>query len=47
MTYALLLTPSPVAIPATLTGVPFRDLRAGDLDGTLSWLWQRVDTGAY
>ena len=28
--YALLLTPVPVAVPATLTPVTFRDLRAGD-----------------
>ena len=45
--YALLLTPAPVAVPGTLTPVTFRDLRAGDLAGDLSWLWQRLDTGAY
>jgi hypothetical protein len=45
--YALLLTPSPVAIPGALAAVPFRDLRDGDLTGELSWLWRRVDTGAY
>jgi hypothetical protein len=45
--YAVLLTAAPVAIPTTLTGVPFRDLRAADRSGTLSWLWQRVDSGSY
>jgi hypothetical protein len=45
--YALLLTPAPVALPGTLTPVTFRNLRAGDVAGDLSWLWQRVDTGAY
>ena len=45
--YALLLTPAPVALPGALTPVTFRDLRAGDRTGDLSWLWQRLDTGAY
>jgi len=45
--YALLLTPAPVVMTGTLTPVTFRNLRAGDLAGDLSWLWQRVDTGAY
>ena len=45
--YALLLTPAPVAVPGALTAVTFRILRAGDLAGDLSWLWQRLDTGAY
>jgi hypothetical protein len=45
--YALLLTSAPVALPGTLAAVTFRDLRAGDLAGDLSWLWQRVDTGTY
>jgi len=44
--HALLLTPAPVTAPATLTPVTFRDLRAGDLAGDLSWLWTRIDTGA-
>jgi hypothetical protein len=44
--YALLLTPAPVTAPATLTPVTFRDLRAGDLAGDLSWLWTRIDSGA-
>jgi hypothetical protein len=34
--YALVLSPVPVTVPAVLSGVSFRDLRAGDLDGTLS-----------
>jgi hypothetical protein len=45
--FALLLAPAPVAVPGTLAPVPFRDLRAGDLAGDLSWLWQRIDTGMY
>ena len=45
--YALLPTPAPVAVPGTLTAVTFRDLRAGDMAGDLSWLWQRLDAGAY
>ena len=45
--HALLLTPAPVPLPGALTPVTFRDLRAGDLAGDLSWLWQRLDTSAY
>ena len=45
--HALLLTPVPVVLAATLTPVTFRELRAGDRAGDLSWLWQRLDTGAY
>jgi len=45
--YALLLSPAPATVPATLTAVTFRDLRAGDRTGDLSWLWQRIDSGAY
>jgi hypothetical protein len=43
--HALLLAPAPVALPETLSGVSFRELRNGDSTGELSWLWQRVDTG--
>jgi hypothetical protein len=45
--YALLLTPEPVAVPGVLTPVTFRNLRAGDLAGDLSWLWLRLDAAAY
>jgi hypothetical protein len=45
--YALVLCAAPVSIPSTLTGVTFRELREKDRSGTLSWLWQRVDSGAY
>jgi hypothetical protein len=41
--YALVLTSAPTALPASLAGVPFRDLCAGDLDGSLTWLWARLD----
>jgi hypothetical protein len=39
VTYAVLLSPSPLAVPTTLSGVTFQALRAGDNDGSLSWLW--------
>jgi hypothetical protein len=45
--YALVLCAAPVSIPSTLTGVTFRELRDQDRSGKLSWLWQRVDSGAY
>ena len=45
--YALVLTRAPVAVPAELSGVPFRELRDGDADGTLAWLWTRIDTASY
>ena len=32
--------------PAPLGPVTFRDLRGGDQTGGLSWLWQRIDSGA-
>jgi hypothetical protein len=45
--YALLLSPVPLVVPASLSGVTFDALRAGDRDGTLTWLWARVDQGRY
>jgi hypothetical protein len=45
--YALLLSATPLEVPGELEGVPFRELRTGDRDGTLTWLWQRLDTGNY
>jgi len=45
-TYALVLSPAPIAIPSDVSGVTFRELRAKDQSGALSWLWQRVDSGA-
>jgi hypothetical protein len=47
VTYAVLLTAAPVAIPSTLTGVAFREMRVAERDGKLTWLWQRVDSGNY
>jgi hypothetical protein len=44
---ALLLTRVPITIPETLQGLSFADLRAGDLDGSLTWLWRRIDRRAY
>ncbi|EPX64512.1 hypothetical protein D187_003248 [Cystobacter fuscus DSM 2262] len=38
-TYAVLLSPTPLTVPSTLSGVSFRALRAGDNDGSLRWLW--------
>jgi hypothetical protein len=45
--YVLLLSAAPLEVPAELDGVPFRELRAGDRDGTLGWLWRRLDAGDY
>ena len=45
--YALLLSATPLEVPAELEAVTFRELRSGDQDGTLGWLWQRLDTGEY
>jgi hypothetical protein len=47
VTYAVLLTAAPVAIPSTLTGLAFRDMRVAERAGKLTWLWQRVDSGNY
>ena len=43
--YALLLCAAPVAVPAELSPVTFRELRAQDKPNALDWLWSRVDTG--
>jgi len=45
--YALMLTSAPVTLSGSVSAVTFADLRAGDLNGTLSWLWNRVDSGDY
>jgi hypothetical protein len=45
--YALVLTAEPRQLPASLSVVSFEELRSGDNDGTLTWLWDRVNTGAY
>jgi hypothetical protein len=46
-TYALILCSAPVSLPSGLSAVPFRELRSKDQAGTLSWLWQRLDTQNY
>jgi hypothetical protein len=46
-THAVLLARAPLTIPNGVSGVTFRELRSGDQSGALSWLWQRVDSGAY
>ena len=46
-TYALVLTAAPVAVPSTLTGVSFTELRTGARNGSLGWLWQRLNRGVY
>jgi hypothetical protein len=46
-TVALLLSPKPIGLSSALGGIAFVDLRAGDSDGTLSWLWSRLNNGAY
>jgi hypothetical protein len=45
--YALVLARAPEALPSTLSGVTFQELRDGDNAGTLSWLWSRVNDGSY
>lgn len=42
--HALVLSAVPLELPGALSGVPFDALRAGDRDGTLAWLWQRLDS---
>ena len=44
---AVVLTAAPQTIPSTLSEVSFEELRAGDNDGTLGWLWDRVNAGTY
>lgn len=46
-TYALLLAARPIAVPATLDGPTFRELRAGDVGGSLTWLWNRINDRSY
>lgn len=45
--YVLLLSAAPLALPASLAPVSFEELRAGDRDGSLAWLWKRVDSYDY
>jgi len=45
--YALVLTRSPITVPSSLSAVSFRELRAGDRDGTLAALWVTIDSGQY
>ncbi|HEY3500046.1 MAG TPA: glycosyl hydrolase family 28-related protein, partial [Polyangiaceae bacterium] len=45
--YALVLSPVPLEVPAELDAVSFEALRAGDRDGSLAWLWSRLDAGDY
>jgi hypothetical protein len=45
--YALLLCAAPVTLGSGVSEVTFEDLRAGDLNGSLSWLWTRINTGSY
>lgn len=41
--HALVVSGVPLQIPSALEGVSFEALRTGDRDGTLGWLWQRLD----
>ena len=45
--YAVLLTGTPFTLPGGISGVSFAEMRAGDNDGSLSWLWSRVNGTAY
>jgi hypothetical protein len=42
--HALVVSGVPLQVPSALDGVSFEALRAGDRDGSLTWLWQRLDT---
>jgi hypothetical protein len=46
-TFALVLAREPFTVAEPLAPVTTRELRAGDLDGTLSDLWRMIDSGAY
>jgi parallel beta-helix repeat protein len=45
--YALVLGPEPRALTSGVTAVTWTELRAGDRDGSLAWLWDRVETSTY
>jgi hypothetical protein len=45
--WALVLSPKPLTVPSSLAGATFAELRAGDRDGTLRWLWARIDAKKY
>ncbi|NOU32449.1 MAG: hypothetical protein HOO96_31475, partial [Polyangiaceae bacterium] len=45
--YALVVSPFPLSVPPSIEGVTFEQLRTGDVDGTLTWLWQRIDAKRY
>jgi hypothetical protein len=47
ISFALVLSPEPIEIPAELSAVGFEALREGDRSGALSWLWERLDRGNY
>jgi hypothetical protein len=46
-THALILTRDPIVLSSEIIGVTFREVRAGDASGVLSWLWERIDSGRY
>jgi hypothetical protein len=45
--FVLLLSAVPIEVPAEFGAPTFEELRAGDRDGTLTWLWQRLDQADY
>lgn len=45
--YALVLARKPMQLPDGLGGISFEELRAGDRDGSLAWLRQRLNEGNY
>lgn len=46
-TYAVVVANAPIAVPMSVEEVTFEDVRAGDLDGSLTWLWKRLDALDY
>jgi hypothetical protein len=47
ISFALVLSPVPLEVPAEISAVSFEALREGDRSGALSWLWERIDRGNY
>lgn len=45
--YALLLCATPVSLGTGVSAVSHTELRTGDNNGTLSWLWNRINNGNY
>lgn len=44
VSYAQVIASTPLPLDSALESVSFESLRSGDRDGTLDWLWDRVDS---